>query len=89
MAVGARPADILGLILRQIAPRIAIGALLGIAASLALSRYAAGLLFGVTPRDPATFAIAISVLVVASLIAALIPAGRAMRIDPIIVLRVD
>jgi putative ABC transport system permease protein len=89
MAVGARPADILGLILRQIASRIAIGALLGIAASLALSRYAAGMLFGVAPRDPATFAIAISVLVVASLIAALIPAGRAMRIDPIIVLRVD
>jgi predicted permease len=89
MAVGARPADILSLVLRQIASRIAVGVFLGVTASLALSRYATSMLFGVAPRDPATFAAAISVLVVAGLVAVLIPARRAMRIDPLIVLRID
>jgi putative ABC transport system permease protein len=89
MAVGARPADILGLVLRQIAMLIVTGAAVGITASLALTRYAASMLFQVAPRDPAAFTVATLVLIIAGLAAALIPARRAMRVDPITVLRVD
>lgn len=89
MAVGARPSDILGMVLRQVALLIAIGALGGAAASFALTRYAASLLFNVAPRDSATFTAAIFVLAVTGLTAALIPARRAMRVDPITVLRVE
>jgi predicted permease len=87
MAVGARPADILRLIFRQIATTMTIGAAIGIAAALALTRYVTSILFDIQPHDPATFASAIGVLVVAGLAAALIPARRAMRVDPIEVLR--
>ncbi len=89
MAVGATSVDILGLVLRQIAALIAIGGVLGLAVSLALSRYAASMLFSVAPRDPGTLAAAIAVLVAAGFAAAYIPAHRAVRIDPIAVLRVD
>jgi putative ABC transport system permease protein len=87
MAVGARPADILRLVVRQITSTIGIGAIIGISASLALTRYVSSMLFDVTPRDPATFACALAVLLAAGLAAALIPARRAMRLDPITVLR--
>jgi len=89
MAVGARPSNILSLIFRQISAMIGIGAILGISVSLALTRYASSILFDVTPRDPATFASGVAVLLVAGLAAALIPARRAMLLDPINVLRVD
>jgi predicted permease len=89
IAIGARPADILGLVLGRVVGLIAIGAVLGITASLGLSRYAASMLFGVTQRDPATIVIAISFLALAGLAAALLPARRAIRIAPISVLRVD
>ncbi len=89
MAVGARPVDILGMVLRQVASLIAIGALSGITASLALTRYAASMLFDVAPRDPTAFTAAASVLIVTGLAAVLIPARRAMRVDPITVLRVE
>ena len=89
MAVGARPADILSLVFRQIGLMIGIGAIIGIGASLALTRYASSILFDVTPRDPATFASGVAVLLAAGLAAALIPARRAMRFDPITVLRVE
>jgi putative ABC transport system permease protein len=87
MAVGARPADILRLIFRQIATTMTIGAAIGIAAALALTRYVTSILFDIEPHDPATFASAIGVLIAAGLAAALIPARRAMRVDPINVLR--
>jgi ABC-type antimicrobial peptide transport system permease subunit len=89
MAVGAQAADIFGLILRPITWLIATGGVLGILASLALSRFANSMLFGVGPRDPQTFLGSAGVLVVCGLLAALIPAIRAIRIDPIRVLRVD
>jgi ABC-type antimicrobial peptide transport system permease subunit len=89
MALGARPVDVLRLVLRQIALLVAVGTLVGIAAALALTRFAGSLLFEVAPRDPGTFVIAIVALIVAGLTAALVPARRALRVDPITVLRVE
>src|SRR3977135_1049624 len=81
MAGGARPGNILSLVLRQIGSMIGVGAIIGILASLALTRYASSILFDVTPRDPATFAWGVAVLLAAGLAAALIPARRAMTLD--------
>lgn len=89
IAVGARPIDIMALILKRITSLIAIGAVIGIAAAFALSRFVESMLFDLTPRDPATFVIATLVLLVAGLSAALLPARQATRVDPISVLRVD
>ena len=89
IAVGASSTDILGLVVRQVSLLVAAGAALGIALSLVLSRYAASMLFGVKPRDPASFAAAAGVLALAGLIAAIVPARRALAIDPIGVLRVE
>ncbi len=89
IAIGASSSDVLRLVLRQIVLLIAIGALLGVTASVALSRYVASMLFGVAPRDPATLAIAIVGLALVGLLAACVPARRALHIDPITVLRVD
>jgi putative ABC transport system permease protein len=66
-----------------------VGLALGIAAALALTRFLSGLLFGVGARDPMTFvALPLGLLLVAVL-AALIPATRAVRVSPLVALRGD
>ncbi len=89
MAVGASAGDILGLVVRQVALLVATGLVAGIIVSLLVNRYLAGLLFGVVPRDPATFAAAVTVLSATAVFAAVIPARRALKIDPVAVLRAD
>jgi putative ABC transport system permease protein len=89
IAVGASPADILGLVLREITSLVAVGGILGVGVSLALSRYVASMLFGVAPHDRTAFTVAIFGLILVGLVAAFIPARRALRIDPITVLRVE
>jgi putative ABC transport system permease protein len=66
---------------------IAGGVVLGIAASIGLTRFLASLLFDVSPTDPATFALVIAVLVAAAAMACWIPARRAMNVDPMVALR--
>jgi putative ABC transport system permease protein len=89
VALGATP----GAIARQIvwtglAP-VVIGAALGLAAALGLSRLVAGLLFGVTPTDPPTMAGVALVLVAAASAASALPARRATRVDPVAALRAE
>ena len=89
-AIGVANADIFDrrrLVFRQIASMMTIGAAIGFAAAFALTRYVTSILFDIQPHDPATFATAIGVLFVAGLAATVIPARRAMRVDPIDVLR--
>jgi ABC-type lipoprotein release transport system permease subunit len=67
---------------------VAIGSVLGLAGGVVLTRWIRGLLYQVSPADPLTFAAATLGLVVIALLATLIPARRATRVNPVIALRV-
>ena len=87
MALGAQRSSILGMILRGSLSLVMLGLAGGIAGALALSRYIADLLVGVSPRDPVTFGLLPAVMLVAAAIASLIPATKATRIAPVAALR--
>ena len=89
IAVGARKSDIMALILRDVAIVNAAGLAIGITAALELSRLVEGLVFGFKPGDPRVIAAAALVLVSVALGAALIPARRAARMDPMSALRCE
>jgi putative ABC transport system permease protein len=87
MALGARPDDVLGLVLRESAWLSAMAIPAGFAGAWALTRYAKSMLYGITTLDAASFAIAPVVLLLAVLAATIGPARRAARVDPITALR--
>jgi predicted permease len=87
LAMGARPASIATLLLGQALRLLGIGAALGLTAALLGTRYIESQLFGVTAADPLTFVGGCVVLAMAGLTASVIPAVRAMRIDPIVAIR--
>jgi MacB-like periplasmic core domain/FtsX-like permease family len=89
MALGAEYRDVLRLIVGKGLLLTSAGVLIGIAAALALTRLLTGLLFGVAPNDPSTFAAVVVLLATVSLAASLVPARRAARIDPIVALRYE
>ena len=87
MALGAEARHVLGLMIRQGLTTTAIGAAIGVAGAVALSRWIQDLLFGVTPTDPATFAAVVATLMAVALVACYVPAWRATRVDPTMALR--
>ena len=87
MALGATRANVLRLILGQGLRLVLIGGAIGVCASLALARVMQAVLFKVTPRDPASFAMVAVLLTTVALLAILIPARSAMRTDPATALR--
>ena len=87
VALGAQSADIRRLVLGQGMRVAAIGAALGTLAALIASRYVEALLFETPPRDPIAFAAAAGTILVVALVAALVPARRATRVDPVVALR--
>ncbi len=87
LALGAKPASILSLILGEGLRLVAFGAVIGLAAALAASRWLESQLFGVRPTDPLTFAAVCLLLTTVAALACLIPAARAMRVDPAVALR--
>ena len=89
MAVGARPADILRMVLRQSLLLVAIGIAIGLLASFGLTRVLQGLLFGITPTDSLTFAVVVGILLISALLACLLPAKRAANVDPVVALRME
>ena len=89
MALGARPADVLWLVLRQSLGLIFVGVSVGIVAALAAGRILQHSVEGMRPTEASALAIMIPVLVLAALFASFVPARRASRIDPMTALRQD
>jgi putative ABC transport system permease protein len=89
MAIGAESRDVLHLVMRRAVAITAAGLLCGLAGVLALSRIVDSLLYGVAPRDPATYAVVASILAVATFAAAYVPARRATRIDAVAAIKAD
>jgi predicted permease len=89
MALGARPLDILGLILGDGGKLAAAGIAAGVAAALGLTRLMARLLYGVSTSDPATFAAGAMLLLLVALTACYVPARRATKVDPAVALRCE
>jgi ABC-type antimicrobial peptide transport system permease subunit len=87
LALGSSRRDVFGLVLRQGMRLTATGLVLGLAASLGLSRLLRTMLYEVQPNDPLVFAAVFGVLTGAALLACLLPARRATRIDPMLALR--
>jgi len=88
-ALGASRLEIVGLVLRHGMKLAAIGLAGGLAAALALTRFLAGLLYGVRPADPLTLAAVALLLGGIALLACYVPARRAVRVDPTIALRCE
>jgi len=89
IALGARTSEVLGNVLGDGLKLVAAGLVIGAAAALALTLFLKWLLFGVEAYDPATFAGAAVVLLGAGILACLVPARRATRVDPNVALRCE
>ena len=89
MALGAKRADVLRLVVRQGMTMALIGLAIGLVGAFSLSRVLRGLLYGVSSNDPFTFATVSIVLLIVALLACLLPARRATRVDPIVALRTE
>jgi predicted permease len=89
MALGARGADVVRLILSQGALQLGVGMTVGIAFALGISQLLKIILFQVQPRDPMIFGGVAGVLILVGIVACLVPARRATRVDPLVALRAD
>ena len=87
MALGAARSRVLGLVVGQGMTLAAVGIVIGLVAAFALTRFLSNLLFSVGATDPGTFLLVSAVLVAVALLATLIPALRATRVDPVVALR--
>ena len=87
MALGARPADVVGMVLRSGAVLAVVGLVVGVVIFLGVERLITSLLYGLSPRDPLTLAASVAILGAIALVACWIPARRAARLDPTVALR--
>jgi ABC-type antimicrobial peptide transport system permease subunit len=87
MALGAERSNVLAQVMKQGLQLTAAGIIAGLAGALALNRIMASLLFGVQPTDPATLAAVTATIALVAVLACWLPAFRASRLDPVVVLR--
>ncbi len=89
MALGARGADVVRLLMRESLRRVAVGVGLGLLSALGVTRALSAMLFEVAPRDAVTFAATALLLVAVALVATWVPARRATKVDPMVALRYE
>ena len=89
MALGARKGSVLGLVVGQGMALVVAGLLLGVAGAIVFGNVISGLLYDTAPTDPVTFILVATCLLVASIVACLVPARRAISVDPAITLRAE
>jgi ABC-type antimicrobial peptide transport system permease subunit len=87
LALGAKPRDVLRMVLSKGLQLTFVGVVIGIVAALSAMRFISTMIYGVTPTDPMTFAGVAVFLVLVALLACYIPARRATRVDPLVALR--
>jgi ABC-type antimicrobial peptide transport system permease subunit len=87
MALGAVRTRVVAMVLRDSLTPVVVGALIGVGAALLGARLIAALLYGVSATDPVTLAGVVAVLLAVAVVASLVPASRAARVDPIVALR--
>jgi len=87
IAMGARPRDVVGLVLRGGMTVVAAGMVAGLALAAGLSRFLSGVLYGTSAVDPLAFGAAALALLAVALLANYLPAARASRLDPLVALR--
>jgi predicted permease len=87
MALGAQTKDVLSIVLGEGFRMVLLGIVIGVAAGVALSRYLASLFFGVSPASPGTYLQVALVMIGIALAACLLPAWRALRVNPMVALR--
>ena len=87
VALGATAPRVLGMVVREGMVLVGLGVAIGLVAAVWLTRFAANLLYGVTPGDVATRLVVVVLLAAAALLACLVPARRATKVDPLVALR--
>jgi ABC-type antimicrobial peptide transport system permease subunit len=89
VALGAERRTVLFMVLKEVATLALLGIALGLPSGYGLGRLVESQLYGLTARDPVTFAVATAVLVVSAALAGYVPAARATRVDPLVALRYE
>jgi putative ABC transport system permease protein len=89
VALGAQMRDVMILIMGLAARLVLVGLAIGLAASLAVTRFLGSMLYGITPTDPFTFTVVAAALILISMMACYIPARRAMHVDAMVALRYE
>jgi ABC-type antimicrobial peptide transport system permease subunit len=89
MAIGARPGDVLRMVVGGGMKLAMVGVVIGLAAAVGLAQLVETMLFGVTPSDPASYGATALILLAVAAFASYVPARRAMRVDPLTALQAE